>query len=784
MDTLRYAWRSLSKRPAFAMVAVAILIGGISGATAMFSFVNSFILRSVPYPDPETLLHLRIQTRTGGSRSFAPAELTDLRANGLPDAAAYLVASHALQAGEHAERITAGHIDTSFFQILGVQPVLGRALRPDDEDRQVVLLSHEFWQRQYHGDPAIVGKPIELDRERFEIVGVLPAGFLFNLTGRVEAWHPLLLTAEQRASGTNRFLRVIARLPAEKSLIAVNTSLERLSRARETRAGEFNYSAELFATEIGRHTGRPIILTIFAVTIALLLIACSNVANLLLVRAFDRRRPIAIQLSLGATSGVVTRQLLTETLIVFLTAGWLSVLAADRMTSLLTSWIPEDSRQYLPHGGVVTTDASVLLFSLGLAAVTGLLFGLAPALQAAKVDVGPSLKESGSAVSHGRNRNTLQRALVVAQVLLATTLLISVGLLVRNFRTIWDVPTGFDPERLTTFEVMVDEKRYASPESRIEYFRRALDALPPALKPAAANFVPFAQDGNGTSYSVDGRDRRNAWFNRITPNYFDTLGIPVKAGRALSPSDRYKGKRVAVVSEGFAAREFPNANPLGRSVQLIRRGGNVDVEIVGVCGDVLHNYGDDRTHPAIYVPFEQDPESDATFVLRGDAPPMASIRQRLAGIDPFQPVWQIRSMPELMRNQSAAYELSGQILLYFGLLALGIAVVGLYSVIAYTALQRSREYGIRGALGATPADIVRLVTAGAASTALYGLLPGIAAAFGAAKVLVSVIPGFGDPEYWIFPAVVAMLLLAIAPAALLPAWRASRIDPLRALRHD
>jgi len=356
--------------------------------------------------------------------------------------------------------------------------------------------------------------------------------------------------------------------------------------------------------------------------------------------------------------------------------------------------------------------------------------------------------------------------------------------MVRNFRSIWDVPVGFDPSNLTTFQILLDEKRYATPESRLEFIRRVKEAIPPETRPAAADFAPFTQDGNGTAYSVEGRDRRTAWFNRTDRSYFDTLGSPILAGRAFTAEDRYNGKRVAIVNEGFVSREFANSNPIGKAIQLVRGSRTIDVEIVGVCGNILYNYGDDRTTPAIYVPFEQDPASDATFILRGPNPPVQAIRQRVAAIDALQPVWQIRPMPELMRNQSAPYELSGQVLGYFGFLALLIAVAGLYSVIAYTALQRSREFGIRGALGATPGDIVRLVSFGAVRMAAYGLVPGVVLAAGAARVIASVIPGFGKPDYWVFPVVVAVLAAAIAPAALLPAWRAAKIDPLKALRHE
>lgn len=785
LDDLRFSLRSLRKHPGFAWIAIVILVGGISGATVMFSFLNAWVLHPLPFDRSEELVNLRTLRPDGSARGVSAGDFADIEAAGLAEFAAFTQASFSVEGENEAERVRGAMVSPKFLSVLGVRLRAGRTFLPGEDvwgEHRVAVVSDAF-SKTHNAAP---GSIVKLNGEQFAVAGVLPESFQFTTIGSVDVLTPLALREPDKRNRTNRYLSVIGRLRGGEPVGRLSAKLGEVSKRLEAENPDSNrrmvITAEPYSEEVGRHTGEPILLTMFAITVALLLIACSNVANLLLVRAFDRQRMTAIQLSLGATPGRITRHVLIETTVVFVIAGGLSILAAAWLSEFMTQLIPEESHQYIPNHGRAPIDGVVMAFSLALSAVTAFLFGLAPAIESAKVNISTVLKEAGSALSHARRRGRLQNGLVVAQILLASTLLIATGLLVRSFRAIWNVPPGFDPSGLTTFTVNLDDRAYPDAAARRLYFRRLEEAI--GVPFVGARYLPFGYDAAAATYTVEGRERRDARFNSVFPAYFQNIRQPVLRGREFTAADREDSRPVAIISEGLARREFGGVDVIGREIRVRRSGVETAAEIVGVSGNALNNFGDDVAYPAIYVPFAQAPQSVGVFALRGSSTPIAEIRRRIAAIDPTQPVWRVRTLEEWMRLQSAPYEISGQMLTGFGLLALAIAATGLYSVIAFSAARRTREFGIRAALGATRQDILRLVAGGAAKLACLGLIPGIAAAIGVGKILRSFIPGFGAPDPWVYPVVILVLVLTMAPAAVAPAWRAARVDPLRALRWE
>ena len=785
LDDLRFSMRSLRKHPGFAWVAIVILVGGISGATVMFSLLNSWVIHPMPFERSDELVNLRTLRPDGSARGVSAGDFADIEAAALGDFAVFTPSTYSVKGEGEAERLRGARVSPNFLEVLGVRPRLGRTFLPNESvqgEHRVALVSDAFRKTHNAGPGAVV----KLDGEQYIVAGVLPESFQFTTIGSVDVLTPLALWDVERRNRTNRYLSVIGRLQNGKKVDQLSASLREVSKRLEKENPDSNRAmvvmAEPYGDEVARHTGRPIVMTMFAVTLGLLLIACSNVANLLLVRAFDRQRMTAIQLSLGATPGRIARIVLIETTVVFVFAGALSVLAAAWLSDFVTQLIPEESHQYLPNHGRAPIDGVVMAFSLTLSAATALLFGLAPSIEAAKVNISAVLKEAGSALSHARRRGRIQNGLVVAQILLASTLLIATGLLVQSFRSIWNVPPGFDPSGLTTFTVNLDERTYPDAAARRTYFRKLEEAI--GMPFAGARYLPFGYDSRGVSYLAQGNERRDARFNAVFPAYFQNLRLPLLRGREFTPADREESRPVAVINEGLARREFGGTDVIGREIRIRRAGAEVVAEIVGVSANALNNFGDDLSYPTIYVPFAQAPQEGGVFAVRGNGTPIAEIRKRVAAIDPTQPVWRVRTMEEWMRIQSAPYDISGQMLTCFGLLALVIAATGLYSVIAFSAIRRTREFGIRSALGATRQDILRLVASGAVKLACFGLIPGIVVSIGVGKLLGSVIPNFGSPDLRVYPIIIGVLLLAMAPAALAPAWRAARVDPLRALRSE
>ena len=812
---LRHSARALYRAPWFTVVAVITLAAGIGGATSTFSMVDAWIIRAVRFPDPHQLVFARgLDMRRGEEIMVSFPDYMDLRERGrqFQSLAAWAYDSYTLSLQSGVERVLGAKVSPNFFSTLAVQPVLGRGFFENEGERgrhQVAIVSHGFWKARLNGDVAAIGSKLKLDGEPYTIVGVLPENFHFTLAGRVNIWTPLAPGPEDRARRQARFLQLVGRMKP-RELKEARQELATIAGALATAYPDSNLDIGSIcislSDEIGRHSGEQAIMTVFGVTVGLLLIACSNSANLLLVRALARKRQAAIQLSLGASRGRLVRQALVETLCVFLMAAALGALGAWWFTGFLTSLIPYENRGFLPNYGEASLNWTVFSFALSITLLTGLISGLVPAFENARTNVVSVLKESGSALSQSPKTRRLRLALVIAQIVLATILLSSTVILVEAFRATWSAPLGFDSSGVLTFVMALDERQYSTSASQRIYFESAAQAIAiprQPLKPAIARFVPFGGNTGRTAFRVrdqqltDPRRLPSAAFNAVSPEFFSVLRTPVLAGRTFETRDTQDRPPVAIVNDAFVAQYLKGKNPIGEPVWLGRMK-NTPARIVGVVAEIRNDNDPRAGYPQIYIPFAQEPSADAYFLLRpqgntgAPAKPLdllPEIRRRIAALDPQQPVFDAKTLDDRLNEGLAPFRIISGILVWFGFIALSMAAVGVYGVVAFSVSQRTREIGIRAALGAGKVRLLRMFLRQGMLILAGGLVPGLVGSFAAGIALRSVFQGvFQDA---VLPNVASPLLLTAAIlgvvvliATLLPARRAASIDPLAAIRYE
>jgi len=809
---IRHSARALRRAPWFTVVAVTTLAAGIGGATSVFSLVDAWIIHAVRFPDPQQLVFARsLDTRRGREITVSFPDYADLRdrSRQFQSLAAWSFDSYTLSLENGAERVAGAKVSPNFFATLSVQPVLGRGFIGHEGERgrhQVAIVSHGFWKARLNGKIAAIGSKLDLDGEPYTIVGVLPENFHFTLAGRVNIWTPLAPVHEDRTRRQARFLQLIGRMKPGVTVAQARQELKTIAGELAASYPDSNLDVGSFcislSDEVGRHTGDQILMIVFAVTLGLLLIACSNVANLLLVRALARKRQAAIQLSLGASRSRLVRQALVETLSVFIMAAVAGALVGWWFTDFSTGFIPYDNRGYLPNYGEASLNWTVFAFALAIALLTGLISGLAPALENARTNVVSVLKESGSAVSQSPKAKRLRLSLVTAQIILATILLSSTVILVKGFRAIWSAPMGFDSSGVLTFVLALDERQYSDATRQRIFFESVREAIAipqQPLKPAIARFVPFGGNSGQTAFRVqdqqltDPRRLPSAGFNAVSPEFFSVLRTPVLAGRIFESRDTQDGPLVAIVNDAFVSQYLRGKNPIGQSVRLSRMKDS-SAEIVGVVAEIRNDGDPHIGYPQIYVPFAQEPSAGAYLLLR---PPsnagmaikplelLPEIRRRIAALDPRQPVFDAKTLDDRLNEGFAPFRIVSGILVWFGLLALGLAAVGVYGVVAFSISQRTREIGIRAALGAGKARLLRMFLRQGLVILAAGLLPGLAGSFAAGLALRSlfeeiILPGLVPPL--LFTA--ALLGVVVLVATLLPARKAASIDPLMAIRYE
>jgi putative ABC transport system permease protein len=796
---LRFGLRMLLKNPGFTLVAVFTLALGIGANTAIFSVVNALMLRPLPYPDPERLVWVDYASSRNTGGEVLSAHFINWREQNqtLGGIAQFDPTTRTLTGAGEPERVEVGQISASFFTTLGVQPLPPGRNFTAAEDKtggeRVAIISHALWRRRYNSDHDIVGKTITLNDSIFTVVGVTPENFRYFRP--FDVWIPLAIDLERdRANGNTSSQSTVARLKPgitlEQARAELDTLLQRYETAKLEGSPRIDIRTRLVPLQelLLGDTRRPILVLLGAVGLVLL-IACANVANLLLARAVNREKEMAIRGALGAGRLRLVRQLLTECLLLAMAGSAAGLLLASWLTKLLGSLSSTNTLGEMGRVAAITIDLRVLGFTLLITLMTGLLFGFLPALRFSRTDLNVSLKEGvrGGGI-HGRG---LRSALMVSEVALAIVLLVGAGLLIRSFAKLLDVDPGYRAENLLTARIALPP-RYSDNSQRAQFYERILQriaALPGVTAVGATSHLPLTSYNMGAQLRVEGRQPRegenppSAPVARVNPDYFRTMGISLRAGRLINDSDTQDAPGVALLSETLARRLFPDEDPLGKRLSVAGLGAT----IIGVVSDIRYTGLDGEIEQAVYLSYRQLPRSGMALVLRGAVEPSSlapTLRNAVREIDPALPVYDVMTMNERLSNSVAARRFNLLLLGGFAVLALLLAGVGVYGVISYVVTQRTHEVGIRMALGAQSADVVRLFIKQGMAIVIFGVALGLIGAFALTRVMRSLLFDVSASDPLTFACVALLLSLVALAACYLPARRAARIDPLASLRRE
>ena len=799
---IKFGARMLTKSPAFSLVAVLTLALGIGANTAIFSVINGLLLRPLPYSEGEKLVFISEWAEEVPGMSFSVENFKDLRdQNKVFDSImAYRSQNYVLTGTDQPERLNGREVTVGMFDTLRLKPVIGRAFTPEEDKvgaERVVLLGDGFWTRRFARDPGILNQQLLLNGESFTVIGVLPANVHTSMR-ITDVFTPMMRREDQLGGADNRGnhpgIYVYARL--KSGVTEEQARAEVVGIAKRLAETYPNSNARQSMTMTNLHVAlvedtRPRLLVLFGAVLLVLLIACANVANLLLARSASRRQELAVRAALGAGRWRLVRQLLTESVLLSFVGALLGVLFAYWGVGGLLAGLPPDTS--LAEG--VSINGSVLAFTAAIAVLTGLLFGLAPAWQASRADVQMTLKE-GNRSGHGRGHRRLHGALVVAEIALAMILLVGTGLMLKSFWRVLQADGGFNPDRVLTASVSGPDIKYKEPAQRLAFIEQIVSKVQaiPGVE-LAASALPLL-GGWQSSFSVEGRpepppgQRPSADITRISPDYFRVMGMRLLQGRAFTEQDRADGAQVCMIDETFAKKHWPGDNPLGKRVKF---GGADDkdnpwMEVVGVVNHVKHYGVDQDSRIEMYLPYTQSPIPSFTLLVRTSGDPAGvttAVSQAVRSVDADVPLYQVRTLESIVSDRVAERRLAAILISIFGTLALALAAVGIYGVMSYAVTQRSHELGIRMALGAQRHEIFKLVIGSGMLLAGIGLVIGFTAAFfGLAPLVASVlfhVTATDPPTYAISP----LVLLAVALlAAWLPARRATRVDPMIALRYE
>jgi putative ABC transport system permease protein len=789
----RYAIRSFVRQPAFALTAVAALALGIGANTAVFSVVHAVLLKPLPYTDPDALVYVHDTYPAVTYASVSAAKYVALREGNrsLEVLAATSPGSLTFTGMGEPERVGGSRVSAELFEVLKVPAQHGRWFTPEEDAPNappVIVLSHALWQRRFAGDPKIVGAAITVDAQSRMVVGVMPPGFTYP--GRTEAWVPLAF-AKTIAPGAN-FLRLVGRMRPGVTVEQAQRDLGDVS-TRFNEANNLNRDVKVWPLhEILVTTNRRSLLVLQGAVAFVLLVACANVANLLLARSVSRQRELAIRAAVGAGRSRLVRQLLTESVLLALAGAGVGVALAKGLVRLFVSLAPAS----FPRIHAISIDSGVLAFTLGVSVVTGLIFGLAPARRGFTTDPVDSLRDTGARGATSGGARGASRALVVAEIALAFMLVVGAGLMVKSLLALQREDPGFREHGLLTFEVSFPDSRYpdGAPARVVAQMLEEVRAVPGVQSAGAINYIPLSTFGFNGGFTIQGRPpfpRDTApvvEFRMVTPGYFETMGIPFRQGQDFTAADDASGRPVVIINQAMADRYWPGENPIGARVQLGADSSTTWREVVGVVGSVRSNRMSADPVPETYLPHAQAPTGSMGFVVRTEPAASGAVmslaRRRIAAIDGDLPLVRVRPMNAIVAASTGDTRLSSVLTTVFALLAALLAGVGIYSLIAYSVAQRTREIGIRIALGADRRAVTGLIVGEGLALATVGLVVGLGGALLLTGVLESMLYEVSPSDPVVLAATCASVLAITGLASLVPAIRALRVDPAVALRAE
>lgn len=797
---VRYGVRALLKKPGFAFVAMLTLALGIGANSTIFSFVNGILLRPLPYRNPERLVLLNeISSKRGeGSMGVSFPNFLDWREQNhvFEDIAAYGEGSYTMVGAGEPEQLRGARISSGLFEILGVAPKLGRTIRPEEDHPDsdtVVVLSYGLWQRRFGSNPRIVGQTVNINNRPRTVIGVMPAGFKFPEVA--DLWLPLALDTKLWTRNDHG-LSAIARLKPNATLEQARAEMISVARNIEEQNPVTNEGLSVTVSNlreglVGDY--RQALMILLGVVGFVLLIACANVANLLLARAAGRQREIAIRSALGASRWRIIRQLVTESLLLSVAGGALGLVLAVWGLDLLLAAIPIE----FPFWMKFSLDGRVLGFTIAISLLTGILFGLAPALQASKIELNETLKEGGRSAGAGAGHHRLRNLLVVAEIALSLMLLAGAGLMMRSFMRLQQVNSGVNPNNVLTMVVPLPKDKYPEPEKQAAFFQQLLErvrSLPGVEAAGAVSNLPLSGSTWGRSLTVEGRPVLSVGeapvINHcvITPSYFRAMGIPLLMGRDFNETDSKDALRVTVIDERLAHEYWPNESPLGKRIRFGPPESNEPWHtIVGVVREVRHERLDMATRKSIYVSYQQIPDRKMVLTVRTTTDPLSlatAVRNQVKELDPDQPVTDVRTMTEVISRSVWQPRLYAILFAVFGVVALILSSVGIYGVMSYAVTQRTHEIGIRMALGAQTYDVLRMVVGQGMILTAIGVALGLLGAFSITRVMSSLLFGVSATDPVTFLSVSVLLSCVALLACYIPARRATRVDPMTALRYE
>jgi putative ABC transport system permease protein len=796
----RHAARSILKRPAMSLIVVLTLGLGLGANAAIFGIIDALVLRPFSIPNVDRIVmvaHMR-EGEVEPQQSVSPADYLDFRAQTdvFEKLAAFDYWDANLVGRDEPERIQGFQVSPGFFDVLGVRPVIGRDFLQSEEafgNHRRVVLGHGLWQRRFAGDDTIVGKAIQLDGMAYEVVGIAPPGFEFPMGSQI--WSPLAFNAEQAVLRKARYLTVVGRLAAGRSLDDANAQVGVVSDRLERQHPDTNkgYAGRVYTLPQGMlDIGLGPVLSMWQASACfVLLIACANVASLLLARGAERHREMAVRLAIGASRWRVMREMLIESLLLALLAVPSALAFAWVSLGLLRGAMPERIVRFVAGWESIDVDGRLAAFTAILAIGTALVFGVVPALQASRPKLAESLKEGGRAASAGSARVRLRRGLVVAEIALALPLLVASGLSAVTVHRFLNGPQGYDPSGVLSMSVVLADQPYVDDESRRRFAMQVVErlrAVSGVTTAAAVNISPGVANNSGRTIEVDGRPNLDPLnlpsvdYRVATASLFDTLKIPIVSGRGFTDGDRQDTQLVAIVSQSMARKYWPNEDPLGRRVRVAD---GPWLTIVGISGDVIHHWFNRRNYPTLYRPFDQAPVGAMSLLVRTTVEPTSlasAARAAVRALDPAQPVFLAMSLRTMLRERTIGLQYIAAIMVVFGGLALLLSVVGVYGVMAYMVTQRTHEIGVRIALGATRGDVMRLTVGQTGRLTALGVGCGLVLSIGLTRLIEAGLLGVASSDARLTTAFAAVLVVSALLAGYLPARRATSIDPMVALR--